>query len=322
MLCRVLWGSTSEVLSSSEEEGAVFLAIAIVIAVKHGYSIQVENFLKKFSKNYPLTTGLGSFGFVQPLGREGCGLEMVAIPGGRFLMGSSEEDFWHSPEEAPQHRVKVPDFYLGKYPVTQAQWKAIAFARPKIKRELNCEPSRFRGDDLPVDRVNWDEAVEFCARLTQLVGGKVHYRLPSEAEWEYACRAGTTTAFHCGNIIYPKHANCRFSSIEPKIRLFPRQTTPVGQFPPNPFGLYDMHGQVWEWCEDDWHKNYINAPVDGSPWLNRITFPFLPVKKSVRGGCWNDYVGDCHSTSRRGKVTTFMSTDGDYTGFRIACSQT
>ena len=234
-------------------------------------------------------------------------LEMVYLPGGKFMMGSSEDD-----SEKPQHEVTVPSFALGKYPVTQAQWKAIASREDlKVKRDLKPHPSRFKGDNLPVEQVSWEDAEEFCQRLSKQTGKE--YRLPSEAEWEYACRAGTTTPYHFGETITDKLANYRASETyanEPKGE-YREKTTSVGQFPPNAFGLYDMHGNVWEWCEDDWHENYEGAPKDGSAWLSKISST-----RVVRGGSWSDGPGDCRSADRYGD---FPVNSYDLGGFRVAC---
>ncbi|MCZ8249005.1 formylglycine-generating enzyme family protein, partial [Microcystis sp. LE19-195.1E] len=174
-------------------------------------------------------------------------------------------------KERPQHEVTVPPFFMGKYPITQAQWKAIASRTDlKVKQDLGFNPAYFKdrpdSDRRPVEQVKWYEAIEFCARLSKLTGRE--YRLPSEAEWEYACRAGTTTPFYFGETITGELANYNASNTyadEPKGE-YREQTTPVGQFPPNAFGLYDMHGNVWEWCADTWHDNYEGAPTDGSVW--------------------------------------------------------
>ncbi|NEO21280.1 MAG: formylglycine-generating enzyme family protein, partial [Moorea sp. SIO4A5] len=123
---------------------------------------------------------------------------MVAIPEGSFIMGSPETEEGHTNDESPQHRVTVTSFFMGKYPVTQAQWQAVA-ALPQVNRELEPDPSHFKGKNRPVEQVSWYDAVEFCERLSQYT--KRPYRLPSEAEWEYACRAGTTTPFHFGETI-------------------------------------------------------------------------------------------------------------------------
>ncbi len=212
--------------------------------------------------------------FAQDLGN-GITLEMVAILGGTFLMGTEDEEIerlvkkfgWEGfRRERPQHEVTVPPFFMGKYPITQAQWKAIA-ATAKIDIDLETNPSSFKGDELPVERVNWYQATEFCKRLSRET--KQEYRLPSEAEWEYACRAGTTTPFYFGETITGELANYDASKTyaEEATGEYREETTPVGKFPPNAFGLYDMHGNVWEWCADTWHDNYDGAPTDGSAWI-------------------------------------------------------
>ena len=176
-------------------------------------------------------------------------LEMVYIPAGTFMMGSPEgegDDY-----EKPQHEVTVPPFFMGKYQITQSQWKVVSNL-PQIDRELEPEPSYFKQDNqknnLPVESVSWLDAEEFCNRLSGYTGKQ--YRLPSEAEWEYACRAGTTTPFHFGQTITSDLANydaSRTFADEPKGENR-QKTTPVGEFMPNAYGLYDMHGNVWEWC--------------------------------------------------------------------------
>ncbi|WP_413164168.1 formylglycine-generating enzyme family protein [Capilliphycus salinus ALCB114379] len=192
--------------------------------------------------------------FTEDLGN-GVTLNMVKIPAGGFLMGNEEVC-----SERPQHRVRVDSFFMGKYPVTQAQWKAVA-SLPKLQRDLDPDPSYFKGENRPVERVSWYDTVEFCARLSKHTGKS--YCLPSEAQWEYACRAGTITPFHFGATISIDVANywCYES------RTYEQETTPVGSFEvANNFGLFDMHGNVWEWCADPWHKNYENAPRDGRVW--------------------------------------------------------
>ena len=191
-------------------------------------------------------------------------LEMVYIPAGTFMMGSPQGKGYVS--EKPQHQVTVPAFFIATTPITQEQWYSVANL-PQVERKLNPDPSTFKGDSNPVEKVSWYDAVEFCARLSNYTGKE--YSLPSEAEWEYACRAGTTTPFHFGETITGELANYRANSTfadEPK-KEYRQQTTPVRQFSPNAFGLYDMHGNVLEWCLDDWHQNYEDAPIDGSAWL-------------------------------------------------------
>lgn len=221
-------------------------------------------------------------------------LEMVFIPGGTSIMGSADSVEQSDSREKPQHQVTVASFWMGKTPVTQAQWKAVA-ALPAVSCELNPDPSYFKGADRPVENISWDEAVEFCARLAKETGRS--YRLPSEAEWEYACRAGTTTLFHFGDTITSELANLNGNysyNAEPqgKHRL---ETTPVASFPvANAFGLYDMHGNVWEWCADPWHENYLNAPSDGRVWEVGGDDTY----RMLRGGCWLNRPRFCRSAVR------------------------
>jgi eukaryotic-like serine/threonine-protein kinase len=265
--------------------------------------------------------------FIQDLGN-GVNLEMVAIPGGTFIMGSPENEEGYHASQSPQHQVTVPSFFMGKYPVTQKQWQAVA-ALEKVNIDLQSDPSYFKGDgstsltnNLPVECVSWDDAQEFCARLSRMANKT--YRLPSEAEWEYACRAGTTTPFYCGETISTDLANYRGTDWEYKSKVYPgnygqgqkgefrEKTTEVGIFPANPFGLYDMCGNVWEWCEDEWHENYINAPINGSVWTS------LSVdNKLLRGGSWYHNPANCRSAYR-----DFYNLD-DFShniGFRVVCS--
>jgi formylglycine-generating enzyme required for sulfatase activity len=162
--------------------------------------------------------------------------------------------------------VTVGSFYIGKFEVTQRQWRAVALM-PKVNRDLNTNPSQFAGDDLPVEQVSWDDAMEFCARLSRATGRS--YRLPSEAEWEYACRAGTTTAFSFGETITAgvENYNGNYPWRDAVKGAYREKTVAVGSLGvPNGFGLYDMHGNVGEWCMDNWHENYSGAPGDGSVW--------------------------------------------------------
>ncbi|MGL4375311.1 MAG: SUMF1/EgtB/PvdO family nonheme iron enzyme, partial [Microcoleaceae cyanobacterium] len=171
----------------------------------------------------------------------GITIDMIAIAGGSFMMGSPSTENRRWDDEGPQHKVTVAPFFMGKYEVTQAVWRAVA-GLPKVNIDLNPNPSYFKGDDLPVERVSWYEAVEACARLSRLTGRD--YRLPSEAEWEYACRAGTKTPFYFGETITSDLVNFNGSVVygaAPK-GIYRQKTTPVGTFPPNAFGLYDMHG--------------------------------------------------------------------------------
>ena len=235
---------------------------------------------------------------------KGVRLEMVKIPGGTFLMGSPSNEEERRKSEGPQHKVNVSTFYMGRYAVTQAQWQAI----------MGNNPARFKGDNRPVEEVSWLEAVEFCEKLSEKLGKK--YRLPSEAEWEYACRAGTTTAFHFGITITTDLANYDGSSTYASAPEgeYRGETTEVGSFPPNTFGLYDMHSNVWEWCYDQWHDSYDGAPTDGNTWLidNSNNHSRL-----IRGGSWAFDPGNCRSASRN------HSYPDSYLGsccFRLVCA--
>ncbi|KOP23092.1 sulfatase-modifying factor protein [Hapalosiphon sp. MRB220] len=252
--------------------------------------------------------------FVEDLG-QGIGLEMVEIPSGRFTMGAPIEKRDSYKDERPQHRVIVSSFFMGKYPITQAQWRAVA-ALPKVNRDLIPDPSHFKGDNRPVEYVSWYDAVEFCARLSKKTGRE--YRLPSEAEWEYACRAGTTTPFYFGETITTDLANYdgNYAYGNAPQGKYREETTPVGYFPPNAFGLYDMHGNVWEWCADSWHENYAGAPIDGSAWVD---FNDNDNQRSVlRGGSWGNFPRNCRSASRY----SIHRRDLHYSiiGFRVVCA--
>jgi formylglycine-generating enzyme required for sulfatase activity len=228
-------------------------------------------------------------------------LDLAPIPGGRFLMGSPASEKDRSEDESPQHEVSVTEFWMGQYAVTQAQYEAV----------MGENPSRFKGAHRPVERVSWCDAVAFCDRLSAQTGRQ--YRLPSEAEWEYACRAGTITPFHYGETLsselanYDGHYTYQF---EPK-GMFRHGTTEVGQFPANGYGLYEMHGNVWEWCLDHWHRNYEGAPTDGSPWVLGES-----EDRVVRGGyCFYDS-GYCRSAYRG----HYLPVDCNLPfGFRVVC---
>ncbi|MBE9033422.1 formylglycine-generating enzyme family protein [filamentous cyanobacterium LEGE 11480] len=228
-------------------------------------------------------------------------LDMIRIPAGEFWMGSVGNEESTYDDGYPRHRVKVPEFWMGKFAVTQAQWSAVA-KLPKVKQDLEANPSKFKGADLPIEQVSWFDAVEFCDRLVQKTGNT--YRLPSEAEWEYACRAGTETPFHFGTEISSKLANYGKNH---------KGTIDVGSFSPNDFGLYDTHGNVWEWCMDDWHNNYQGAPDDGSAWMK---ISETASRKVRRGGSWGDFPRDCRSAYRSyddpGSRNYFI-------GFRVMC---
>ncbi|BAZ08614.1 hypothetical protein NIES4071_04190 [Calothrix sp. NIES-4071] len=258
-------------------------------------------------------------------------LDMVSIPGGTFMMGAPDDEESSTDYQRPRHEVTVQPFFMGKYPITQPQWRTVA-ALPKINRDLNPEPSRFDGHNLPVEKISWYDAVEFCERLSKFSGR--NYRLPSEAEWEYACRAGTTTPFHFGETITTKIANFdgNYQYADARKGEYRQKTTSVGIFPPNAFGLHDTHGNVWEWCADDWHENYSGAPDDQSAWITNNN----EVEKLLRGGAWYYSPHYCRSACRNCYPPDFGNYDfgnydfgnydfgnydfGNYDiGFRVVC---
>jgi len=276
--------------------------------------------------------------FVEPLTQD-FGIEMMQIPAGTFLMGSSENELDRLEDESPQHEVNVATFFMGKYPITQEQWRAVA-ELPQVERGMKADPSRFKGDMRPVEQVSWYDAVEFCARLSQHTGRE--YRLPTEAEWEYACRAGTTTPFHFGETITTDLANYRGTAHERQKMIitdlanyrgtaherqnwsgsygegpkgeYRAETMPVDYFGvANGFGLCDMHGNVFEWCEDHWHSNYEGAPVDGSAWLSDDD----TASRVIRGGSWDNGPRTCRSAYRNNYAP--VNTNDDF-GFRVVCS--
>jgi formylglycine-generating enzyme required for sulfatase activity len=242
----------------------------------------------------------------------GVKLTLMLIPSGEFVMGAPEAELESSNSERPQHRVRVSQFLMGRYPITQVQWRVVA-GYDSVDKELNPDPSDFKGDNRPVEQVSWEDAQEFCQRLSRQTGKD--YRLPSEAQWEYACRARTETSFHFGETITSELANYRgtFTYNNGSKGEYRQQTTDVDIFPANEWGLYDMHGNVWEWCEDDWHGNYVGAPVDGSAWVETDR---TKKDRVLRGGSWNDYPGDCRSAVRY----TFSRDYRDLNlGFRVCC---
>jgi formylglycine-generating enzyme required for sulfatase activity len=212
----------------------------------------------------------------------GTTLDLVAIPGGTFMMGDDR----HHPDEQPIHQVTVAPFYLGKYPITQAQYRSV------MGDHLGCG----WGADYPIEQINWDDAIEFCTKLSQQTGRQ--YTLPSESQWEYACRATTTTTFHYGETITPDLANYNgdYPYNGAPIGKNRDRSTPVGSFAPNHFGLYDLHGNVWEWCLDEYQPSYQGAPTDGSAFTANSSSPNL--KRVMRGGAWDYVAKGCRSAVR------------------------
>lgn len=246
-------------------------------------------------------------GFAEDLGG-GVTLEMVEVPAGAFVMGSPEgEDTWDEGDEKVRHPVAVPRFFMGRYEVTQAQYRAVM-------GELPYDESEGWGDDSPVVQVPWEKAAEFCRRLSKKTGRA--YRLPSEAEWEYAARAGTHGPFAFGETVTPDFVN--YNGEEPYGRA-PKgrnrqDTVRVGSLgAANAFGLYDMHGNAAEWCQDWWHQTYEGAPADGSAWTEGRDME----ARVIRGGSWFDSANSCRSAAR----DRISPTVCDPTiGFRVAAS--
>lgn len=262
--------------------------------------IQMKQNLQKFTFEQILLNEQGiiieqtigeAYSFTEEI-YNGVKLEMVKIPAGSFDMGSSAHESGYRDNESPQHTVNVQSFFMGKFPVTQAQWQAVMKRLPDIGDE-------FRGDNLPVVNAWWEDVQEFCKRLSELTNKS--YRLPSEAEWEYSCRAGTTTPFHFGKTITTDVANYNGN--------YPYQNAPQGEFrkcltpvdyfkAANAFGLYDMHGNVWEWCADVWHADYHCAPTDSTAWMKGGDKGYFV----QRGDAWNSRAVACRSAFRVGDI--------------------
>ncbi len=291
-------------------------------------------------------------GVEEPLGN-GLSLRLIQIPAGSFPMGSPKDEPDRNSTEGPQYEVTIEEFFMGQTPITQAQWREVASWQQRQgerwDRELELEPSFFKprpnpkarnfgpgrfslgqdetnSDQRPVDNVSWHDAIEFCNRLSQRTGR--HYTLPSEAQWEYACRAGTTTAFAFGATLSAELANYNATETYgdgPKGE-YRKQTTPVGLFPANAWGLHDMHGNVLEWCLDHWYSSYEGAPSDGSAWLKPSAWlkasAWLKPRASdvegrlLRGGSWYSLPRDCRSAYRY-RYQPGYAYDG--VGFRVVC---
>ncbi|MGH9847208.1 MAG: SUMF1/EgtB/PvdO family nonheme iron enzyme, partial [Blastocatellia bacterium] len=261
--------------------GGAGLAVALLVYLIAQIPRTTNNSNPSTPVNSPATVNLGD---ASTETINGVKLEMIRVPAGSFQMGSPENEPERASDEGPQHRVTVSGFSIGKFEVTQAQWKAV----------MGSNPSNFKGDNLPVENVSWNDAKEFCRKLSQLTGKQ--YRLPTEAEWEYAARAGTTTPFAFGSSLSSQQAN--FDGNSPyggaAKGVYRQKTMPVGSFAANAFQLHDMHGNVWEWCEDVWHENYNGAPSDGSSWLSGGDSS----SRVLRGGSWYNDGWLCRSAVR------------------------
>lgn len=264
-------------------------------------------------------------------------IKMIYIPEGQFWMGSPGDEEDRHDDESPQHNVTVSSFFMSETPITEWQWRFVANL-PQEQRELNPNPSN-NGDDHPIVNIRWQEAMEFCARLSRYTGRK--YRLPSESEWEYACRSVIgekltqsewnekySQPFHFGESITSELANYDSSVVDQKEAKgeYRGKTTPVRTFKPNAFGLYDMHGNVWEWCLDPWHGNYEGAPNDGRVWDEGKEDLYQDISKNldmllqsgrghvIRGGSWFGYPWACRSAYRYNGVFRHSRS-----GFRVVC---
>jgi formylglycine-generating enzyme required for sulfatase activity len=235
---------------------------------------------------------------------------MVVIPAGRFLMGSPPDEPEREKDEGPPHEVRITEpFAMGVYALTFDDYDRFC---ESTQREKPGDRGWGRGKR-PATNVSWDDAQAYCAWLSEQTGHP--YRLPSEAEWEYACRAGTTSPFHFGARITTAQANFNGNftyngSAKGEDR---EMTMPVGSFPPNSFGLFEMHGNVWEWCQDAWHDNYKQAPQDGSAWDSRD-----PVSRVLRGGSYCVIPEFCRAAFRYWGFAPEVRDDSF--GFRVCCS--
>ena len=275
--------------------------------------------------------------FTEALGLN-AGLDMVLIPAGDFMMGSPLQEPERQPDEGPQHHVTVVAFFIGASPVNQVQWAAVVSAHPdRIHVDLDPNPSFFKGIDLPVESITWNQADEFCLRLAAITGRA--YRLPSEAEWEYSCRAETGTPFNFGPTITPELANycgtggavCGDKSVASDVYndvkyssgaygqgpagVFRGTTTRPSTFPPNRFGLYDMHGNVWEYCLDKVTDSYADVPLDGSAYLAGPTDSL----RILRGGSWSHNPAICRSSYRDSIAPGEAGWQGRI-GLRVVCT--
>lgn len=237
-------------------------------------------------------------------------LPMVYIPQGKFIMGAFPDEKYSSDRERPLHQVRVKEFFIGEYPITQAQWRKVA-KLPQINRELKPNPAHFKGNHRPVESVSWLEAREFCDRLAAHTGKQ--YRLPSEAEWEYVCRGNTRTPFAYGETLTSELADyaSTYAYASETGAAYRQGTTKVGSFMPNVFGIYDLHGNVREWCADPWHETYHGAPNNSKVWNKGGNKAW----RVLRGGSWANKPDHCRSAHRSGYPEKLLNRA---IGFRVA----
>jgi formylglycine-generating enzyme required for sulfatase activity len=238
--------------------------------------------------------------FTEELG-SGVKLEMLVIPSGIYQMGSPRH--YGNADEHPQHLVTIKSFLMSRFLITQAQWKAIIGKLP---------PCRFKGDQLPIERASWEEAQKFCQLLSKKKDK--NYHLPNEAQWEYACRAGSNLPFSFGATLTTELANYvgEHTYRQESPGVYRHCTTKQGIFPPNAFGLFDMHGNLWEWCADNWLDDYSAAPRDGSAYQSRNS-----TYRVARGGSWHEPPENCRSATR---ICFLQSEADEVIGFRVVCT--
>jgi formylglycine-generating enzyme required for sulfatase activity/nucleoside phosphorylase len=290
---------------TSQEEAQVSnntieLPIPTLQKEKHEF---ITSFINVNSSKFIVSKNNEGFSYIERLDQDTT-IELVEIPAGKYTQGAGEDY---------GREVNIASFYIGKYPVTQKQWEFVA-KLPLINLSISPNPSMFGDDEnLPVEQISWDRAIEFCDRLSYRTNRK--YRLLSESEWEYACRGktGREDIFHFGKTIDAEVSNYDGTSVDGNGRKgeYRKQTTPVDMFKcANEYGLYDMHGNVFEWCQDDWQNNYQDAPKDGSPKI--ITGSRMKV---IRGGSWSSKATECRSSARASRRSDISFSD---VGFRLA----
>ena len=231
---------------------------------------------------------------------KGVKLELVRIEPGTFMMGSPETNSDSDPSEQPAHQVKISKpFYMGKFEITQQQWGVIR----------GNQSHSNTGEQYPADSISWNDAVNWCKEISEKTGVKMH--LPTEAQWEYACRSGAKTRYYFGDQIKPESAN--YSGTDKSKNI--GKTSLVGKYPPNAWGLYDMHGNVWEWCEDTLHENFEKAPEDGSAWMD----PASKFNRVRKGGSWHEDAASLRSAVRWGSPGDEKEPDmrNNVSGFRV-----
>jgi formylglycine-generating enzyme required for sulfatase activity len=310
---------------SAADRGVIFPARIEDIAIPYGFRQfqtpdlvgwngdgdheEWQRMVATLHKHLNLATDERPVAFRDPLKIGGEGPLMMLIPAGRFLLGSPPDEPERSTDEGPQHEVHIAKpFAMGVYAVTFDEYDRFCESTDRQKAGDNA----WGRGNRPVIKVSWNDAQAYCAWLSHQTGRA--YRLPSEAEWEYACRAGTTTPFHFGPRITTEQANFdgNYTYNGSAKGEYREKTTPVGAFPPNAFGLHDMHGNVWEWCQDAWHDSYDGSPTDGSAWECGEGVP-----RVLRGGSWGYDPRRCRAAVR---VSFVPGLRNGFIGFRVCCA--